>query len=247
MQDKELLNELIVESREHLENIEPDLLELEEKGNDVSDELINRVFRAVHSIKGGFGFFGLKNVVDMSHVMENVMSKIRDNELTVNAEVTDALLSGIDKLRTLPDDVANSDNISIADEVASLTPFIGKIQKTNSDTLEKKSKDGEDTKVQVEISRLHPDLEEKHYYSAVKNGKFIYQVTVDQKKDLLNKKIGFTQLFGNWEKFGDILNCNPPREKLEKRKSKTPLKQDISIICMSVLEPDLIGEAIEIA
>lgn len=54
--DREMLNELIVESREHLEKIEPDLLELEQNGNNVSDELVNRVFRAVHSIKGGFGF-----------------------------------------------------------------------------------------------------------------------------------------------------------------------------------------------
>ena len=62
MQDKKMLNELIMESREHLEKIEPDLLQLEKKGSDVPGSLTNRIFRAVHSIKGGFGFFGIDTI-----------------------------------------------------------------------------------------------------------------------------------------------------------------------------------------
>lgn len=252
MQDKELLNELIVESREHLENIEPDLLELEQKAGNVSDDLINRVFRAVHSIKGGFGFFGIKNIVDLAHVMENVMSNIRDKNLTVNPEVIDALLAGIDKLRTLLDDVNNSDSIPIEEEVKNLNPFLiggTSTEKKNSPSPEVKdmNKDSESYQTQKLVNQYHPDLNKEHYITAVKNGTFIYQVTLDHKRDLLDKKISFSDLFKSWEKFGDILESNPPREKLETRKSKTPIKKDISVICMSVLEPDLISEAIAVA
>ena len=70
MQDKEMINDLIQESREHLQEIEPVLLEFEKKCNDISTEKINQIFRAVHSIKGGFGFFGFKQVTSLAHSME---------------------------------------------------------------------------------------------------------------------------------------------------------------------------------
>jgi two-component system chemotaxis sensor kinase CheA len=81
MQDKEMRNDLVVESREHLSEIEPDLLELEQKGDAIGQELINRIFRALHSIKDGFGFFGIEHITKLSHTMENVMAKIRDKAL----------------------------------------------------------------------------------------------------------------------------------------------------------------------
>ncbi len=57
--DDELLGEFINESREHLTTIEADLLAVEEGGANIDAELVNKVFRAAHSIKGASGFFGL--------------------------------------------------------------------------------------------------------------------------------------------------------------------------------------------
>jgi chemotaxis protein histidine kinase CheA len=115
---------LIVESKEHLETIEPDLMELEENPEAVDPEAINRIFRAVHSIKGGFGFFSLKHVVELAHAMENVMGLIRDGELTVQSEIVDVLLSGADKLRVLIDDVRASESIPIDEEVTRLSRIL---------------------------------------------------------------------------------------------------------------------------
>ena len=58
--DDDLLSEYIVECREHLAAIEPDLLAMEEAGGACAPEVINRVFRAIHSIKGGAGFFAFE-------------------------------------------------------------------------------------------------------------------------------------------------------------------------------------------
>ncbi len=242
MREKEMLNDLIIESREHLEKIEPDLLELEEKKGHVSSNLINRIFRAVHSIKGGFGFYGIKNVVNLAHAMENVMSQVRDKTLKVDGELVDALLKGIDKLHTLLDDVSNSDRISIEEELNVLNPFV-------SDSLQGKKKADlveEVVDCDLKLKELHPDLAEEHMFEAVRNGKFMYQVTVDPKKDVTLKKLTFPVLFTNWERFGEILTSNPSRKNLESRKSKASLKKDLSVIVSSVLEPDLIGEALEI-
>jgi len=86
--DKEMLAELVVESRDHLASIEPDLLLLEENPAHFNDDLINRIFRAIHSIKGGFGFFGITRLTELAHVMETVLSSLRDKKI-----VLDSLLS----------------------------------------------------------------------------------------------------------------------------------------------------------
>ncbi|MBD3419187.1 MAG: hypothetical protein GF398_03615 [Chitinivibrionales bacterium] len=237
MQDQEMLNDLIVESREHLENIEPDLLELEQKGNDVPDDLINRLFRAVHSIKGGFGFFGLKQIVSLSHVMENVMSRIRDKELAVTSEMTDCFFQGVDKLRAMLDDVNNSDSIDINEELRLLEPFLS--EKVRSDTR-REANGSRDDSVQ-EIKLRHPSFNEVHIKDAVKEGKLIYQVSLNPDVDLARQKLTYDLLFERWEKFGNIIDTDPKREQLTGEPSP---QSEASILIASVLEPDLISEAL---
>ena len=68
--DDELLQEFIAETREHLATIETDLLTIEDNGAEVDQDLINKVFRAAHSIKGGSGFFGLEKIKEQ---VQNVL------------------------------------------------------------------------------------------------------------------------------------------------------------------------------
>lgn len=242
MKDQEMLNELIIESREHLESIEPDLLELEEKGSTVSDELINRIFRAVHSIKGGFGFIGIEAIVKLSHAMENVMSRLRDKDLEISSKLTDALLQGIDKLRTLLDDVSNADSISINEELHALNPFLSQTNAPSSTA--NKTDSVEETEIQNDIRQRHPDLTVEHILDVVRNGRYLYQVMVDPQKNLNEKDVSYKKIFQNWERFGDIVVADPSRETLEKR--KTFGKNEIYIVFSTVLEPDLISQALDI-
>lgn len=122
--DDNLMDELIAESKEHLEAIEPDLMGLEENPDAVDAEAINRIFRAVHSIKGGFGFFSMNHIKNLAHSMENVMGMIRDGKLTVQPAIVDVLLSGADKLRVLIDDVHFSEDIPVEEEMAQLAKIL---------------------------------------------------------------------------------------------------------------------------
>lgn len=130
--DDDLLDELIAESKEHLEAIEPDLMGFEANPEAVDPEAVNRVFRAVHSIKGGFGFFSLNHITELAHSMENVMGLIRDGELTVRSAIVDVLLAGIDKLLALIDDVHASESIPIDEEMARLAEILGAEQQESS-------------------------------------------------------------------------------------------------------------------
>ena len=120
---RELLDDLVLEAKDHLESIEPDFLTLEQKSDDVPDDLINRLFRSMHSIKGGFSFMNLMNIANLAHSMETVLSRVRDGELKVSSEVMSALLDGVDKLTTLINDAENSDSESIQSQMDKLAPF----------------------------------------------------------------------------------------------------------------------------
>ncbi|MGA1869278.1 MAG: Hpt domain-containing protein [bacterium] len=146
--DEKLLVELIIESHEHLSSIEPDLLLLE-KGKDISKETINRVFRTMHSIKGIFAFFGMENITNLSHLMENVMMKVRDEEMDITPEILDALFAGVDTLRIMLADVKNSENIDF------------QMVKEDLSAILKPSRMGETPKESVKQKRRNRDVAEK--------------------------------------------------------------------------------------
>lgn len=100
-EDKTILDAFVVESIEHLADVETLLLAMEAGGVNADLEAVNSVFRAIHSIKGGAGFLGLTKVNDLAHAAENVLNKIRMRELTPSTEIVDLLLRSADLLRTL--------------------------------------------------------------------------------------------------------------------------------------------------
>ena len=77
IEDDEILQGFIEESLEHLADIETDLLAIEKAGANIDENLVNKVFRAAHSIKGGAGFMGLTVIQELSHAMENILGRRR--------------------------------------------------------------------------------------------------------------------------------------------------------------------------
>jgi two-component system, chemotaxis family, sensor kinase CheA len=120
LEDDELLQEFLAESREHLATIEADLLNIEEAGANIDEELVNKVFRAAHSIKGGSGFFNLKTIMELAHGAETVLDMIRSREMVPNPEVVNILLQAFDKLRELLGDPGSSNQADITEHVLAL-------------------------------------------------------------------------------------------------------------------------------
>ena len=93
------LREFLVESHENLDRLDGDLVSLEERPDD--QEMLDRIFRTIHTIKGTCGFLGLETLESVSHEGENLLSKLRDGELVANAEITTALLELVDAIREI--------------------------------------------------------------------------------------------------------------------------------------------------
>ncbi len=95
---REIFNEFVVEAEENLQKVEENLLELEKDPQ--NEELLNATFRAMHTLKGGAGFLGLKAIVDVAHAAEDVLGKLRSGELTLTPEINDAILEAVDFIRS---------------------------------------------------------------------------------------------------------------------------------------------------
>ncbi len=95
----DILREFLVESNESLDRLDRDLLSLEERPDDPST--ISSIFRTIHTIKGTSGFLAFKKLEGLAHVAESLLSLLRDRALSINAEITSALLSTNDAVRSM--------------------------------------------------------------------------------------------------------------------------------------------------
>lgn len=101
--DPEIFADFIVEAKEHLETIEPNLLELEKEPGNTS--LLNEIFRPMHSLKGASGFLGLNKINVLAHKAENIMDELRKGDMSVTSEIMDVILSATDALRQMIDNL----------------------------------------------------------------------------------------------------------------------------------------------
>jgi two-component system chemotaxis sensor kinase CheA len=124
IQDDETLQMYLEESLDHLSDIENDFLAIETDGANINEDLVNKVYRAAHSIKGGAGFMGLTNIKDLTHEMENILGKIRSRDLVPTPDIVNVLLNASDALKELLDDVLNSNEIDISSHVSILQTIL---------------------------------------------------------------------------------------------------------------------------
>ncbi|SCA63349.1 Chemotaxis protein CheA [Chlamydiales bacterium SCGC AG-110-P3] len=113
MDDNEIYNEFTQEAADSLDGIEEDLLLIEGQGASIDSALVNKVFRAIHSIKGAAACLELKNIETVSHSMEDILNQIRNTRLIPSAEVISPLLNAVDLLNTLLQDLASSNSVNI--------------------------------------------------------------------------------------------------------------------------------------
>ncbi len=95
----EILQDFLVEADEIMEGLNEQLVELE--GQPEDSDLLNAIFRGFHTIKGGAGFLGLDNMVNLCHQGEDVFNILRQGERTVDADMMDTFLHVLDTLNTM--------------------------------------------------------------------------------------------------------------------------------------------------
>ncbi|PKN40886.1 MAG: hybrid sensor histidine kinase/response regulator [Deltaproteobacteria bacterium HGW-Deltaproteobacteria-18] len=201
MMDDETLQMYVEEAAEHLGDIENDLLAIEQAGADIDVELVNKVFRAAHSIKGGAGFLGLIKIKDLGHKIENILDMVRNRELVPEPEVVNIVLLAFDKLRDLISNVAESNDAYIDDHVAALTAAA-------SANLEGEEKASVDRLVEVRDrrGRLVFEVAEFDLLQNRKGGKNLYLLEFDLIHDVQRKNKTFFDILKGMDATGVILD-----------------------------------------
>ncbi|MDH3939296.1 MAG: Hpt domain-containing protein, partial [candidate division Zixibacteria bacterium] len=112
---QEIIDDFLIEADELIGSLDNNFVKLESSPKDL--DLLNEIFRAVHTIKGTSSFLGFDQVTTLSHKMEDILNKLRKAEMTVCPEIMDILLEGLDLLKVLLDNVRNkvTDEIDLAD------------------------------------------------------------------------------------------------------------------------------------
>jgi two-component system, chemotaxis family, sensor kinase CheA len=158
--DQELLEGFLAETTELLEKLDDDLITLEKSPEDA--ELMNRIFRSIHTVKGASSFLGFELLVKVTHKTEDVLNRLRKGELTLTSEIMDVILEAVDLVKTLVSDIKGGDIVDrdLESTIAKLIPFLSE-SATEATVLapvfaslqEDKSKDAEATDPEPQVAQ----------------------------------------------------------------------------------------------
>lgn len=107
IEDQELLEGFLTETTELLEKLDDDLVMLEKTPSDA--DLLNRIFRSIHTVKGASSFLGFELLVKVTHKTEDVLNRLRKGELVVTPEIMDVILEAVDLVKLLVGDIKGGD------------------------------------------------------------------------------------------------------------------------------------------
>ena len=114
-EEQEYLQDFIEEAKEHLENIELKLLELERDPK--NKDVINSIFRSLHTLKGLAGFVAQELIEVVAHKTENIISAIRKGEINSNKKSVDAILDSVEIIKAICADIDIQNNEDYVKEV----------------------------------------------------------------------------------------------------------------------------------
>ncbi|MFP4490278.1 MAG: chemotaxis protein CheA [Spirochaetaceae bacterium] len=170
IEDTEILFSFLLEAKDHLDDIEGRILELEKE---YDDQLVHDIFRSMHTIKGVSSFIGVEYVKTLSHKLETLLNSLRNGEIELDDEIIDILLAGGDALTKMVYDLdSQSQNlekgkpaevydgrIDVSELEERLKPYLDRIE--GKETAGKKPKEEEIAKEPIEKTGGTPAGAEK--------------------------------------------------------------------------------------
>ena len=175
---QEILEDFLIEAFEMIEQLDQDLVELENRPEDL--ELLNRIFRVAHTIKGSGSFLNFSVLTHLTHHMEDVLNKARHGELTITPDIMDVVLESIDFMKKLLNairDTGTDANTGLDSDIANVVARLDAISKgespqdipasqESSTTQEApqsqaRQEDSNNTQEEVDYSNMSPEEVEK--------------------------------------------------------------------------------------
>ncbi|SIP94319.1 chemotaxis protein CheA [Priestia flexa] len=205
MDMSQYLEVFIEESKEHLQNINKQLLEFEKDVNNLS--FVNEIFRSAHTLKGMSATMGFEDLANLTHKMENVLDAIRNQQLSVNTRVVDLVFESVDALDVMVESIATG-----GDGGYDVQEIVTKLQALESGGLEVAA--ATESKV-VSPSIVYDEFETDLLNQALQQEFFVYEVTVTLDERCLLKAARAYMVFDVFEQAGEVVKSNPSVQDIE--------------------------------
>ena len=223
MDVSQYLEIFIDETKEHLQNLNEQLLILEREPE--NENTINEIFRAAHSLKGMAGTMGYKRMQKLTHNMENVFSEIRNGKMKVKSELVDILFRGLDALESYLENIQSTadegteDNESILNDldhilVQGLGQAVTLETEEKKETLDKKEESSENNDF-MKFKNIVLQEHEIHAINKAQQEENVFGITVYIQESCILKAARAFLAFKALEELGDIVVSNPPVQDIE--------------------------------
>lgn len=210
------------ETKEHLQSLNMQILELEQDPENM--DTINEIFRAAHSLKGMAGTMGYKRMQAVTHEMENVFSEVRNGNLRVKAEMIDILFQCLDALEEYVANIQEGADEGTNDNEALIKILNDTMKKEEVEEVGAEDKSASEGNDDVS-SGLAPweklelgDAEQNVIKEAIALGKNVYGLTVKIQEECLLKAARAFLAFRAIEEMGEIVVSRPSTQDIEDEK-----------------------------
>lgn len=254
MDTSQYLDIFLDESKEHLQNLSDQIMELEQ--NPENMDTINEIFRAAHSLKGMAGTMGYKRMQTLTHDMENVFSEVRNGTFKVQPGMIDILFKSLDALEEYVNNIqqtteeGTNDNQDLIDALNSILKNNGEVvagdsapaadSGASSPADAPASNDGNAKKERWQEIKIN-DTEKMLIDKAHSEGLKVYGVTVYVEEACVLKAARAFLVFKALEKLGEIIVSAPTAQDIEDEK----FELTFSLIFISGNTADEIKEAVK--
>ncbi len=222
---QEILEDFLVEAFELIEQIDQDLVELENNPEDL--ELLNRIFRVAHTVKGSSSFLNFDVLTQLTHHMEDVLNKARKGELKIDHLVMDVVLESIDMMKELLVAIRDSGNdTDIGMDISDICSRLDAISKGEEIEIQEGPKEKlppqeEQKEEEVDYSNLSDDEVEAEIERLLKERKEEDKKRKAAKKNQKPKVVQEPKVAQEPKKKPEIQNTKPASI----QKAKTPVKK----------------------
>ncbi|MFA1822266.1 Hpt domain-containing protein [Virgibacillus oceani] len=214
------------ESDEHLQSINNHLLELEKNPENL--DIIHEIFRSAHTLKGMAGTMAFHDIASLTHKMENIFDKMRNNELEVNDDVIDIIFQAVEVLEEMVDAIreGKSGSLDVHELVLRLNEFDGK----DFNAGVERCSTAEQSNSLLRLDEFQMTVVKQ----AEEQGLTSLQITVKLSEDCLLKAARVYMVFEVLEGLGDIIKSVPGVEELEAEDFET----EFSVVIVSKASAD---------
>lgn len=239
--DESILKEFLAESLDHLEGIEDSLLQIEADGANINEDLVNKVFRAVHTIKGGAGFLNLQKISQVCHAQENILNLVRTRKLVPTNPVTTTLLITLDTIKGLLCDISLEAGADVRVDLERLNVIL-RAAETGGEILL-----GESNNPLSSTDTLAANISQDELEGWKRKAHWVFEFRLDFADA---KSLGYldgASLLSVLEKTGKILACSIPVLDLHSQLAGGLLPSaPVLVIFATILEPDLFRQMIRL-